>query len=246
MENSASYSATTPGNGAIFDNTTYHYIFPTPESGRKSSSLASFYPVLIIEMFLSIVCLILSIIVFLKLPEFRNIHGKNLITMSFCILTAYIFLCLDLAVREHVSYSFCYTIAVTIHVSFLGFFFWTSVLAFDMWSNITRITRETFNENEGYWKRYIKYSIFAWTGTLLAALPAFIFESVDLLSLHSRPNLGKGRCWLNGINAFTYYFNTPVGIIVLVNSFLYVMTMRKVYAIDQLVAYLQSQQQQKR
>lgn len=216
------------------------------ENRTTSNSIISVvYPVIVTEMVLSILCLVLSIIVYSILSEFKNVHGKNLMTLSSCLLTTYIFLCLDLAMRLHISYAFCFTIAVIIHISFLATFFWTNVLAFDIWRNMTSMKRKKF-ERKSESKKYKKYSIYAWTATVLTVLPAIILESTELVSVQYRPQFGVKRCWLSGSKAFTYYFHIPVGVILLGNLIMFSSTIRQLWLIKKMTAILQVKQQQKK
>lgn len=205
---------------------------------------AIIYPVIITEMVLSIICLVLSIIVYRTLPEFKNVHGKNLISLSSCLLTTFIFLCLDLALRRHITYAFCFTIAVTIHISFLATFFWTNVMAFDIWRNMTSMKRKKF-ERKKESNKYTKYSVYAWTATVLTALPAVILECTNLVSVQYRPQFGVRRCWLRE-TVFTYYFHIPVGVILLGNLIMFSSTIRQLWLIKKMTAILQVKQQQRR
>lgn len=171
----------------------YVPMIKTKNRTTSNSIISMIYPAIVTEMVLSILCLVLSIIVYTILPEFKNVHGKNLMSLSSCLLTTYIFLCLDLALRLHISYAFCFTIAVVIHISFLATFFWTNVMAFDIWRNMTSMKRKNF-ERKRETNKYTKYSIYAWTTTVLTALPAVILESTDLVSVQYRPQFGVKRC----------------------------------------------------
>ncbi|GIY66352.1 g-protein coupled receptor Mth2 [Caerostris extrusa] len=98
--------------------------YPTNNSNAtQESSVAKYYPIIAAEMAASCLCLIFSIVVYSILPEFRNVHGKNLISMSSCMLSTYLLLILDLIIRKFISFQVCFTIAMLIHITFLATFF---------------------------------------------------------------------------------------------------------------------------
>ncbi|KFM62861.1 G-protein coupled receptor Mth, partial [Stegodyphus mimosarum] len=152
---------------------------------RSGNIMAKFYPIIVAEMVLSNICLILSLIVYSILPEFRNVHGKNLITLSSCLLTTFLLLILDLILRNHISYTFCFTIAMVIHVTFLGTFFWTNIMTYDIWRTITHMKAKC--EGGSHSSKYIKYSIYAWTATVLISLPAAIVEGTNWIPKKYKP-----------------------------------------------------------
>lgn len=104
---------------------------------NPSQEFSRFFPIIVAEMVLSCLCLVISIAVYSVLPEFKNVHGKNLISMSVCLLVTFIMLIFDLLVRKTVSQAMCFNMAMVIHVTFLANFFWTNVMAFDIWKSLT-------------------------------------------------------------------------------------------------------------
>ncbi|GBM06174.1 G-protein coupled receptor Mth2 [Araneus ventricosus] len=210
----------------------------------RSRNVSRFYPIIIVEMIASCLCLIFSIVVYSILPEFRNVHGKNLISMSSCMLITFLMLILDLIIRKHVPFEVCFTLAMIIHVTFLATFFWTNVMAFDIWRTLTDLKAKA--EVKSNSRKYLKYSIYAWTATILTALPAAILELTDLVPVNSRPKFGVKRCWLSGTPAFIYYFNLPVGIILFCNLVMFLLIVRKLRIIKKMTAILNIKQEQER
>lgn len=130
-------------NDIIFNSTFNDTNFSTINNGtngtsnRPGSDFAKYFPLIMAEMALSCLCLIFSIAVYAVLPEFKNVHGKNLISMSVSLLVTFILLICDLMWRNSVSRAVCFNIAMVIHVTFLANFFWTNVMAFDIWKSLT-------------------------------------------------------------------------------------------------------------
>ncbi|KAG8188633.1 hypothetical protein JTE90_005986 [Oedothorax gibbosus] len=219
-------------------------------NGTNSSNAApahdfsKYFPLIIAEMALSCLCLIFSIAVYCVLPEFKNVHGKNLISMSVSLLITFVFLICDLLWRKVVSRSVCFNMAVVIHVTFLANFFWTNVMAFDIWKSLTDMKAK--GEVKGGSTKFLKYSIYAWTMTLLTSITAAVLDLTNWVDPKYRPNFGTKRCWLNGRTAFYFYFNLPVGLILLCNLCLFLATLRKLVIIKRMTAVLNVRQQQQR
>ncbi|XP_054709486.1 G-protein coupled receptor Mth2-like [Uloborus diversus] len=213
-------------------------------SSNRTSTVSRFYPLIAAELALSVLCLILSIIIYSILPEFRNVHGKNLISLSSCLLTTFSFLILDLILRRRISYSFCFLIAIIIHITFVATFFWTNVMAYDIWRSITKMAAKNHHKSSS--RKYLKYSIYAWIATILATIPAATFEATDLIPLRYRPSFGVTRCWLSGFTAFAYYFNLPVGVILFGNLVMFLLTIRKLWMIKKMTAILQTKKHEQR
>ncbi|XP_035204759.1 G-protein coupled receptor Mth2-like [Stegodyphus dumicola] len=211
---------------------------------RSGNIMARFYPIIVAEMVLSNICLILSLIVYSVLPEFRNVHGKNLITLSSCLLTTFLLLILDLILRNHISYSFCFTIAMVIHVTFLGTFFWTNIMTYDIWRTITHMKAKS--EGGSHSSKYLKYSIYAWTATALISLPAAVVEMTNSIPKKYKPQFGVRRCWISNRIAFYLYFNLPVGIILFNNLVMFILTIRKLWIIKKMTSILDVKKQQQR
>ncbi|CAL1265661.1 unnamed protein product [Larinioides sclopetarius] len=210
----------------------------------KNRNISGFYPIIIIEMIASCLCLIFSIIVYAILPEFKNVHGKNLISMSSCMLITFLMLILDLIIRKRVPFEACFTLALIIHVTFIATFFWTNVMAFDIWRTLTDLKAKSEVKNNS--RKYLKYSIYAWTATILTTLPAVILDLTDLASKDHRPKFGVRRCWLSGTTAFIYYFNLPVGIILFCNLVMFLLIVRKLRILKKMTAILNVKQEQEK
>lgn len=220
------------------------FLNTTAKPTRPPNSVSKFYPIIIATMALSIICLIFSIRIYSLLPEFKNVHGKNLISLSSCLLTSFTFLILDVLLRNYIPRAFCLTIAAVVQISFLATFFWTNVMAFDIWRSIASMKAKS--DVRSHSMKYLKYSLYAWSATVLTSLPAGIIDATEFVPKEYRPKFGQGRCWLNGKTAFEYYFNFPVGVILFSNLVMFFLTLRKLWIIKKCTKILNVKQQQKR
>ncbi|XP_023242045.1 probable G-protein coupled receptor Mth-like 3 [Centruroides sculpturatus] len=189
----------------------------------KKSSVANFHSIIIVCLALSMICLLIIGVVYSIITDFRNIHGKILLSLSGNLGVTYTFLILDLMFRRKFSPIACLSIGFVIHITFLATFFWTNIMAYDAWRTITRMKPKKIRTNK---KRYLCYAAYAWGATLLISLPAVIFDNTDFIPVKYRPNMGVKRCWLSGTPAFLIYFNSPVGLVLFTNLIFFLMTIK--------------------
>lgn len=242
--NNSSYGTTLMEMNSSYSDINSSFAPPTSPTSKFGSLGKYFYPVLATEMILSIICLILTIVVYSILPEFRSVHGKNLISLSSSLLTTFTFLTMDLLFRKRMPPSVCFPFALIIHVTFLATFFWTNVMAFDIWRSIANLRPKSGPSK--YSNRYRNYAIYAWGATLVTALPAIVLDRTKVLPKQYSPNFGGRRCWLSGTKSVLIYFNAPVGIILLCNLTMFILTTWNLIILKKITERLPVQQQQQR
>lgn len=87
-------------------------------------------------MFLSVPFLIATIIVYIILPELRNVHGKSLVCYLLGLVVGYTTLgWVKLNGSGYIEATKCRTLGYTIYYAYLSAFFWLSVISYDLWSN---------------------------------------------------------------------------------------------------------------
>lgn len=189
--------------------------------------LSALYPYLAVAMALSLMFLALICAAYCVLPELRSTHGKNLLSLSGCFIVLYVGLIVDFTMRAVLPPRLCLAVAVVQHTSFLAVFFWTNVMAFDVWQAIVTL-RPLGNprlREDHYWQ----YAVYAWTATAAVSVPAFVLHFSELVPEAYRPRFGEVRCWLSGQLAYALYFNLPVGIILLCNVVIFGLTAWALY-----------------
>lgn len=191
------------------------------------ANVREYHPYLVVAMALSLMFLLLICTAYCVLPELRNTHGKNLVSLSCCFIVLYVGFIVDFTFRSHVPHRLCLAMAVVQHTSFLAVFFWTNVMAFDVWQAIVTL-RSMANpriRQDHYWQ----YAAYAWTATVVVSAPAVLFQFTELVPHEYRPRFGEKKCWLGGYLAYALYFNLPVGIILLCNVVIFGMTAWALY-----------------
>lgn len=93
-------------------------------------------PILSAEMMLSMICLVITCIIYSKLPELKNVPGKIVISICSCLFSTYLFLTLDFTLRKSVPSTACMVIGFFVHFSFMAVFIWTNIMSFDIWNTM--------------------------------------------------------------------------------------------------------------
>lgn len=210
-------------------------------SSVKKPPLSKYYPILAAELGLSILCSAILIFVYVIIGEHRTLPGKNVISISLCLIVTYILLMVDLLMRNMIPYDICFAMGVTVQTFFLATFFWTNVMSYD----IMRTMASVKNDSERSSKFWI-YSIYAWTMTLLCIVPAVILDRSDLVPPAYKPQFGVKKCWLSGQIAFLVYFNAPVGLTLAANCVFFALTARTIVRVRSATALLATNRHKKR
>ncbi|CAG9784420.1 unnamed protein product [Diatraea saccharalis] len=141
----------------------------------------------------SVMLLIITLVVHCSIPEFRNLHGFNLISYISSLLLGY----LGLA-RGHYGFipdiNVCTGMGYCIYFGFISAFMWVNVLCFDIWWKMSHIQSVQRSMNRSSWIKFIKYSLYAWGISVGLTLTTFLLDIYPLSPILDA-EMGKGRCW---------------------------------------------------
>ncbi|XP_023306023.2 G-protein coupled receptor Mth2 isoform X2 [Lucilia cuprina] len=193
-------------------------------------------------MLFSIPFMILTILVYLAIPELRNQHGKSLVCYLFGLIVGYSMLCLNAwsAYIDVIGLP-CKIIGYTAYYFFMAAFFWLSVISFDLWHNF-RGTRgiNRFQEK----KRFAMYSVYSWGIPIIFLIGTwFMQERVDI-PYAWKPGIGGGEyCWINMLtwSGLVYFFAPIMGIIV-ANIIMFIMTAMKIHKVQREMARIMARE----
>lgn len=176
-----------------------------------------------ITLVTSLIALALHIIVFLLVPRFRNLPGKNLFSLTCCLFMAHlIFLTGTRATRNH---GLCVFLSAALHFFWLSSFTWMNVMSIDVCRTFTNQLRPA---NSGSQSTYVFYSVYAWSVPLLVVTLALVFQYVDVLPGYE-PHYGTRYCWINNRYGLALFFLLPQGAIILENTVLFFLTACGIY-----------------
>ncbi|XP_052847090.1 G-protein coupled receptor Mth2 isoform X4 [Drosophila gunungcola] len=187
-------------------------------------------------MLFSIPFMLLTIAVYLLIPELRNQHGKSLVCYLVGLSVGYTALCyVQLYTNIDALGVKCKLFGYTAYFFFMSAYLWLNVISFDLWHNF-RGTRgiNRFQEK----KRFLFYSLYSWG--LAVVFLAFTFFAQEFTSWPSylKPGIGDGTyCWLdmNNWSAMIYFYG-PILAIVVANTIMFIMTAIKIHGVQREMA----------
>lgn len=176
-------------------------------------------------MLLSVPFIVATILVYLCLPELRNVHGKCLLgylvglAFGYSILSA-----IQLNGNRYIHPTICKTAGYAIYFSFLSAFLWLNIISIDLWWNFKCVL--DFMKMFFSWKlitipfdrgtkcikvlpakkRITCYSIYAWGLSLAFTLLAFELDSSSSVPTHFQPGIGAQSCFLKRKFFIQIYF----------------------------------------
>ncbi|CAD7083129.1 unnamed protein product [Hermetia illucens] len=181
-----------------------------------------------IAMLTSVPFFIITVLVYLVIPELRNLHGKALCCYLSCLVVGYS--CLGHTLIEGgiiVTDPLCEILGFTAYFALISSFLWLSVISFDLWWNFRIMTTRGPKKEL---KRFIMYSLYSW-GLGLCFTAAVILIQKSNIPEEWKPGIGGGQfCWIDARGWYQLpYFYGPMIIIITFNIAMFVMTTYKIH-----------------
>ncbi|XP_026487725.1 probable G-protein coupled receptor Mth-like 3 isoform X1 [Vanessa tameamea] len=180
---------------------------------------------------ISSICLALTLVVYCVLPELRNLHGRTLI----CHVSMMLLACSCLARVQHsavTDYRLCTTLGYGIYFGFVAAFAWLNVMCFDIWWTFGSVrTVKPLRKSGSDRRRFIWYSIYAWSITILLTLTMFLLDRYPISTVLDA-NIGNGACWFGALQntqsdwPHYIFFVVPMGLVTCTNFVLWLLTAR--------------------
>lgn len=169
-------------------------------------------------MLLSIPFIIATFLVYVSIPELRNLRGVCFLCYLVCLITLFIPLSLvHLNGYSYVAPALCKSYASIIYFSFLSAALWLNVTCFDLWLSfryevaalewitvkITVLISFFSFRSSKLWKfsnktQFSFFALYAWGLPLLLTIFGHILDSMSSLPDHLRPGIGTETCFLKG------------------------------------------------
>ncbi|XP_020818542.1 G-protein coupled receptor Mth-like [Drosophila serrata] len=169
-------------------------------------------------IWLSEICLILTIAVYLYVKELRNLHGKCFICYLFC---TFMFLVHEYLALLDIPLQFCTLNGCSYYFFWMAKLNWLLSLSHQMWIGLTLINGTEYQHS------FRTYSIFAWG---LAAILTGVLFLIDLIFGDDSklvdwiPGIGWGDCDSKQGWSFKVYINGPFAVLVVVNTIFFILT----------------------
>ncbi|XP_063222230.1 G-protein coupled receptor Mth2-like isoform X2 [Bacillus rossius redtenbacheri] len=214
--------------------------FPPMEDPEPQEASYTLYPV---GMVCSLVFLAATLLTYALVPDLRNLHGLCLMSYVSSLFVAYVLLAvaqLSVFVRETKP---CLAVAFIIYFSFLASFFWLNVMCFDIWWTFSGFRPLRGSEKEREHKKFVMYSVYAWGSSSLLLLVCLLTDRHPYVRERVlSPQFGKDRCWFTTQSAEAAYFYGPMGLIVLCNIVLFVLTALRIVKLKKETAMLKGEE----
>ncbi|KAJ8881599.1 hypothetical protein PR048_018085 [Dryococelus australis] len=99
------------------------------------------------------------------------------------------------------------------------------------------------SEKEREHKKFIIYSIYAWGSSMLLLLVCLLMDLLPGMPAHVvSPKIGQDRCWFTTKEAEAAYFYGPMGLIVVCNVILFVLTALRILQLKKETAMLKGEE----
>ncbi|XP_060599753.1 adhesion G protein-coupled receptor E3-like [Ruditapes philippinarum] len=184
----------------------------------------------IVESDLTLLCLVVSILslavtlaVYVAFPQLLNVPGKILVSLIISLLFAHVlFLVASQVENFHIL---CIIFGILVHYFFLAAFCWMNVIAFDLWMTFSNRFMTPGSDSKGR-KRFVRYSIYAWTLPTMIVGTALILDFVnfDEKFYNFKPGYGKNVCWISSRDALILFFAGPLAVFKLLDIISFIST----------------------
>ncbi|XP_046390307.1 G-protein coupled receptor Mth2-like [Ischnura elegans] len=189
------------------------------------------YPHLLV---ISALFLLLTFLVYVLLPELRNLHGK--ILMSHVI--SYFFMFLFFAMTEYLGrrlpHGICISAAFLIQFFILSTFFWLNVMCFDICFTIsTFLPSKTTACLRQDTRKFVYYSLYAWGSPVMMFIITSVMQFTPGLPDHIiKPEFGKIKCYFSSRESQGAYLYWPIITLLLTNIIMFIITSIKISQVD--------------
>jgi len=216
-------------NGFIFSTDTFYYTSPSSIAVCNKSvqeyMLSMSRPIAVsnrwtpegilsvVCLACSIVCLLMSLLVYIMLPELRqSLPGLNTVVLvCFLLVSHTVFVIKSTFKPEKLS---CKVLGLVTHFSLLCSLFWMSICTFHMFRVLTRVR---VIRNETSMKRFMFYMAY----TVFMSLLFVAVNIIVSLERHGTFGYGQNNCYLETQKMINFTVVLPAGIIVVLNCVFY-------------------------
>ena len=209
---------------------------PTMSRNKQSLLERVQYYIEAICVSLSMVCLLFSGLTYCVFPSLRSLPGMN--NLSLCVSLAVAQTCLLITARLGVNsllpQVYCLMHAVLLHYSWLAAFAWMSVCCIHMFRVFTANSNK-FTDNRSDKKRYLHYCIYGFGVPALIVIATYATNATVSSGMSSGYN--NDICFLDtrrSIWTLVLSLLAPLCLVIITNSFMFVMTVRQIVHVSNL------------
>ncbi|XP_070853113.1 G-protein coupled receptor Mth isoform X1 [Drosophila suzukii] len=168
----------------------------------------------------SLVCMVLTMCVYLYVKKLQNLHGKCFLCYMLCLFMGYLFLLLDL---WNLSFSFCLTAGYLGYFFVMAAFFWLSVISLHLWNTFSGTSHSINRFLPEH--RFLAYNTYAWGMALILTGITFLADKM-VVNEDWNPRMGsEGHCWIYTLDwSAMLYFYGPMVLLIAFNIAMFILT----------------------
>ncbi|KAJ2953284.1 hypothetical protein O0L34_g869 [Tuta absoluta] len=163
----------------------------------------------------SVVFLLLTLAVYMYLPQMRDLQGMCYISLCVSMSLGYLslgVLQLSPGFRDEI----CTLTGFIVYFWMMATFFWMNVISINTFRTI---------DDPSYLKKtervqFFRYSCYAWGGTVFCLIISLSLNFIE--GNHWKPGFGNNSCWFQGPTETWIFFYGPVGLLVACNVGLFI------------------------
>ncbi|XP_015597317.1 G-protein coupled receptor Mth2 isoform X2 [Cephus cinctus] len=177
-------------------------------------------------LLISAVFLVTTIVLYCITSKLMDIYGKALCHYCACLALALTTFAITQLASSHLSDQACVSIAFVIQFSFVACFFWLNVICIETWLMVKRHVKHGSCRRSTESKRlFFYYSVWSWGPAMILILICMTLKlNPTVPSSYVKPQFGAHGCWFESDRDAMPYFYVPLGLLLLANSVLFVMT----------------------
>ncbi|XP_016994664.2 probable G-protein coupled receptor Mth-like 3 isoform X2 [Drosophila takahashii] len=174
-----------------------------------------------IVMVISLICMVLTISVYLYVKKLQNLHGKCFMCYMVALFMGYLFLLLNLWNVWELPSIPCTTSGILGYFSVMAAFFWLSVISLHLWNTFSGTSHSLNRYLPEH--RFLAYNGYAWGMAL--AMTCFTILADQVIEEDWAPRMGTNQCWIyTGDNAALIYFFGPMILLIAFNITMFILT----------------------
>ena len=138
------------------------------------------------SLIMSIIGLLVTFVIYMLLPDFKNLHGRIVLnnTISVTFLTIYLLIVYN---TQNISYSLCKFLGYSGYFSALSMFTWMTVMCVDLYSTFRKAQLASNNPLS----KYLVYLAFGWGIPAIMTIVVFLLQIFLPKESSFNPGIGE-------------------------------------------------------
>lgn len=163
----------------------------------------------VIGFSISMVSLLIHLIVFIIVPDLKNLPGYNLAALCSSLFCSYFFLLLIGTGKIAPYQDFCIAIAFLSHFFLLASILWMTIMSYDVFVSLLRATGSFRASSTNFtFRKFGTYCLCSFGVALLTAVASLLADILDAVPETIKPKY-KGLCWFTNKTSLSIFFVGP-------------------------------------